>query len=63
MAAMTAIKWSRCRFCGSLITWGTDPRGRPEPKNPNGITHFPDCPALRTRGGRGKRRRTLLKAP
>lgn len=57
----SSVKWSKCRFCRGLITWGTGPDGRPEPLDPDGTTHIARCPALRTRGGRGKRLRTLVK--
>jgi len=37
-------KSSRCRSCDALILWCTTPRGKRAPTNPDGSSHFSDCP-------------------
>lgn len=33
----------KCRSCGAAIQWG-ELKGRPHPYNPDGTSHFSDCP-------------------
>lgn len=35
---------SHCRSCNALILWCTTARGKRSPTNPNGSSHFSDCP-------------------
>jgi hypothetical protein len=35
---------ARCRSCGALIVWCKTRAGKRSPTNPDGTSHFSDCP-------------------
>jgi hypothetical protein len=40
----TADNVGRCRSCGAPVMWCVTPAGKKAPVNPDGTSHFSNCP-------------------